>query len=104
MKPFTATRAEGDAQILAFARHMGRRHVNGRDTDHKPDAQKAVSGMSTFVQYRLVLEQALLVTALAAPASEKAERLFEKAIWPYATAGVFGIEQNIPPVLEPALA
>ena len=81
MTPFTATRAEGEARLTAFIPRMGRRYANGRNTDHGPDAHKAVSVLSPYVRRRLVLEQDLVEAALAAHGPEESEKFIQEVIW-----------------------
>ena len=86
MTDWTATRAEGEKIMAAFAPRMGRRYANGRNTDHgpdtyKPDAHKAVSGLSPYVRRRLVTEQDLVATALATHGPEDAEKFVQEVIW-----------------------
>ena len=42
MTDWTATRAEAESRLTAFAPRMGRRYANGRNTDHGPTEHKAV--------------------------------------------------------------
>ena len=91
MTDWTATRAEGEKIMAAFAPRMGRRYANGRNTDHGPDtykpdahkpgAHKAVSGLSPYVRRRLVTEQDLVATALATHGPEDAEKFVQEVIW-----------------------
>jgi len=81
MTPFIATRAEGEARLTAFIPRMGRRYANGRNTDHGPDAHKAVSVLSPYVRRRLVLEQDLVAAALAAHGPEESEKFIQEVIW-----------------------
>ena len=81
MPPFTATRAEGEARLHSFTARMGRRYANGRNTDHGPGAHRAVSVLSPYVRRRLVLEQDLVATALAAHGPEDAEKFIQEVIW-----------------------
>ena len=81
MTDWTATRIEGERIMAAFTPRMGRRYANGRNTDHGPGAHKAVSGLSPYVRRRLVLEQELVATALAAHGPEDAEKFVQEVIW-----------------------
>lgn len=81
MTGWIATRAEGETLLEAFAPRMGRRYVNGRNTDHGPGAHKAVSVLSPYVRRRLVLEQDLVATALATHGPEEAEKFIQEVIW-----------------------
>ena len=74
MTDWTPTRAEGERVLAAFSLRMGRRHANGRNTDHGPSAQKAVSVLSPDIRRRLVLEQVAVAAALAAHGPEDAEK------------------------------
>ena len=56
MTDLTPTRATGEELMTAFAPRMGRRYANGRNTDHGPNAHKAVSILSPYIRRRLVLE------------------------------------------------
>ena len=78
---WTATRAEGEKIMAAFAPRMGRRYANGRNTDHGPGAHTAVSVLSPYVRRRLVTEQELVATALAAHGPEDAEKFVQEVIW-----------------------
>jgi SAM-dependent methyltransferase len=69
MTDLIATRAEGERLLAAFAPRMGRRHANGRNTDHGPSAHKAVSQLSPYIRRRLVLEADAVATAVAMPYS-----------------------------------
>ena len=86
MTDWTPTRAEGEKIMAAFTPRMGRRYANGRNTDHGPGAHKpgghgAVSVLSPFVRRRLVTEQELVATALAAHGPEDAEKFIQEVIW-----------------------
>ena len=78
---WTATRAEGEKIMAAFTPRMGRRYANGRNTDHGPGAHQAVSVLSPYVRRRLVTEQELVATALAAHGPEDAEKFIQEVIW-----------------------
>ena len=81
MTDWTATRAEGEKIMAAFAPRMGRRYANGRNTDHGPGAHKAVSVLSPYIRRRLVLESDAVVAALAAHGPEDAEKFVQEVIW-----------------------
>ncbi len=81
MTDWTATRAEGDKLLAAFTPRMGRRYANGRNTDHGPGAQKAVSVLSPYIRRRLVLESEAVAAALAAHGPEDAEKFVQEVIW-----------------------
>ncbi|WP_392337576.1 FAD-binding domain-containing protein [Loktanella salsilacus] len=81
MTDWTATRTEGEKRMAAFTGRMGRRYANGRNTDHGPGAHKAVSVLSPYVRRRLVTEQDLVATALAAHGPEDAEKFIQEVIW-----------------------
>ena len=81
MTDWTATRAEGDKIMAAFAPRMGRRYANGRNTDHGPGAHKAVSVLSPYIRRRLVLESDAVAAALAAHGPEEAEKFVQEVIW-----------------------
>ncbi len=76
-----ATRAAGETLLQAFAPRMGRRYANGRNTDHGPGAHKAVSVLSPYIRRRLVLEQDVVVLALASHGPEEAEKFIQEVIW-----------------------
>ena len=76
-----ATRAEGEKIMAAFTAHMGYRYANGRNTDSGPGAHKAVSVLSPYVRRRLVTEQELVATALAAHGPDDAEKFVQEVIW-----------------------
>ncbi len=76
-----ATRAEGEKLLAAFAPRMGRRYANGRNTDHGPTGHNAVSGLSPYIQRRLVLESDVVAEALAAHGPEDAEKFVQEVIW-----------------------
>ena len=81
MTDWVATRAEGEKIMAAFTPRMGLRYANGRNTDHGPGAHKAVSVLSPYVRRRLVTEQDLVATALAAHGPEDAEKFVQEVIW-----------------------
>ena len=81
MTDWTATRAEGEKIMAAFAPRMGRRYANGRNTDHGPGAHKAVSVLSPYIRRRLVLESDAVAAALAAHGPEEAEKFVQEVIW-----------------------
>jgi deoxyribodipyrimidine photo-lyase len=78
---WTATRAEGEKIMAAFAPRMGRRYANGRNTDHGPGAHQAVSVLSLYIRRRLVLESDAVAAALAAHGPEEAEKFVQEVIW-----------------------
>ena len=77
----TPTRAEGEAVLQAFTPRMGRRYTNGRNTDHGPGAQNAVSVQSPYIRRRLVLEQDAVALALATHGPEESEKFVQEVIW-----------------------
>ncbi len=77
----TATRAEAEKILAAFAARMGPRYANGRNTDHGPGAHKAVSVLSPYVRRRLVLESEMVALALARHGPEEAEKFIQEVIW-----------------------
>ena len=81
MTNWTPTRATGETILQAFVPRMGSRYANGRNTDHGPGAQKAVSGLSPFIRRRLVLESDAVAAALAAHGPEHAEKFVQEVIW-----------------------
>lgn len=86
MTDWTATRAEGEKILAAFAPRMGRRYANGRNTDHgpgahKPGGQGAVSVLSPYIRRRLVLESDAVVAAIGAHGPENAEKFVQEVIW-----------------------
>ena len=81
MTDWTPIRADGEKIMAAFTPRMGRRYAYGRNTDHGPGAHKAVSGLSPYVRRRLVTEQDLVATALAAHGPEDAEKFVQEVIW-----------------------
>ena len=81
MTNWTASRAEAEKIMAAFTPRMGRRYANGRNTDQGPGAHKAVSVLSPYVRRRLVTEQDLVATALAAHGPEEAEKFIQEVIW-----------------------
>ena len=81
MTDWTPIRADGEKIMAAFTPRMGRRYADGRNTDHGPGAHKAVSGLSPYVRRRLVTEQDLVATALAAHGPEDAEKFVQEIIW-----------------------
>ena len=70
MTGLTPTRATGEELLTAFAPRMGRRYANGRNTDHGPNAHKAVSVLSPYIRRRLVLEADAVSMALSAHGPE----------------------------------
>ena len=81
MTDWIATRAEGEKQLAAFAPRMGRRYVNGRNTDHGAGRHTAVSVLSPYIRRRLVLEADAVAAALAAHGPENAEKFVQEVIW-----------------------
>ncbi len=81
MTDWTATRTEGENIMATFAPRMGRRYANGRNTDHGPGAQKAVSALSPYIRRRLVLEADAVAAALAAHGPKDAEKFVQEVIW-----------------------
>ena len=70
---FTPTRSAGLAMMQAFGPAMGRRYANGRNTDHGPGRQKAVSCLSPYIRRRLLTEAEVVAAALAAHGPDGAE-------------------------------
>ncbi len=86
MTDWTATRAEGEKILAAFAPRMGRRYANGRNTDHGPGAHKpgahgSVSVLSPYIRRRLVLESDAVAVAIATHGQEDAEKFVQEVIW-----------------------
>lgn len=76
-----ATRAEGERMLAAFAPRMGRQYANGRNTDHGPGANRAVSQFSPYIRRRLILEADAVATAIAAHGLEAAEKFIHEVVW-----------------------
>jgi deoxyribodipyrimidine photo-lyase len=76
-----ATRAAGLAALEAFVPAMGRRYANGRNYDHGPGRQQAVSGLSPYIRRRLVTEQEVVAAALASHGPDHAEKFVQEVIW-----------------------
>ncbi len=81
MTDWTATRAEGEKMLAAFASRMGRRYANGRNTDLGPGRHAAVSMLSPYIRRRLVLEADVVSSALAAHGPAEAEKFVQEVIW-----------------------
>lgn len=81
MTDLTPTRTAGEELLVAFAPRMGRRYTNGRNTDHGPGAQKAVSVLSSYIRRRLVLEADAVAAALSAHGPEDVEKFVQEVIW-----------------------
>jgi deoxyribodipyrimidine photo-lyase len=81
MTDLTATRAEGERLLTAFAPGMGRRYANGRNTDHGPGRHAAVSVLSPYIRRRLVLEGDVVAAALAAHGPQDAEKFVQEVFW-----------------------
>jgi deoxyribodipyrimidine photo-lyase len=81
MIDWIATRTEGEDRLAAFTPRMGRRYANGRNTDHGPGQQTAVSVLSPWIRRRLVLEEEVVAAALAAHGPERAEKFVQEVIW-----------------------
>lgn len=81
MTGLTPTRATGEELLTAFAPRMGRRYANGRNTDHGPNAHKAVSVLSPYIRRRLVLEADAVSMALSAHGPENSDKFVQELIW-----------------------
>lgn len=81
MTDWTATRAEAESRLTAFAPRMGRRYANGRNTDHGPTEHNAVSVLSPYIRRRLLLESDVVSAALAAHGAQDAEKFVQEVIW-----------------------
>ncbi len=78
---FTATRAQGLAQMQAFVPAMGLRYANGRNYDFGPGRHKAVSVLSPWIRRRLVTEAEVVAAALSAHGPKAAEKFVQEVIW-----------------------
>lgn len=81
MRNWTPTRLAGETILQDFVPRMGRRYANGRNTDHGPGANMAVSVLSPYIRRRLVLEQDAVAAALATHGAEDAEKFVHEVIW-----------------------
>ncbi len=81
MTDWTPTRAEGERILAAFTPHMGRSYANGRNTDHGPGGQNAVSMLSPYIRRRLVLELDAVAAAVARHGVQDAEKFVQEVIW-----------------------
>jgi deoxyribodipyrimidine photo-lyase len=81
MRYQAATRAEGEARMVAFVPRMGRRYAAGRNYDYGPDQHRDVSGLSPYLRRRLVLEEDVVAAALAAHGPEGAEKFIQEVVW-----------------------
>jgi deoxyribodipyrimidine photo-lyase len=75
------TRAAGLSAMELFVPVMGHRYANGRNYDHGPGNHTSVSVLSPYLRRRLVTEQELVATALAAHGPQAAEKFVQEVIW-----------------------
>lgn len=78
---FEPTRAAGLSRLHSFAPRMGRAYAAGRNTDRGPHAPSAVSALSPYVRYRLLLESELVETAIAHHGPVAAEKFVQEVFW-----------------------
>lgn len=64
-----------------FVPRIGRHYANARNFDHRPQHHRAVSGLSTYIRRRLVLEAEAVAAALAAHGPAAAEKFVAEVIW-----------------------
>ena len=81
MSKFAPTRAAGLAAMQAFAPAMGHRYATRRNYDYGPGKHASVSALSPYIRRRLVTEQEVVATALAAHGPHVAKTFVEEVIW-----------------------
>ena len=81
MRDFTPTRAAGLARLAAFAPRAGPAYEAGRNADPGPDGEGAVSALSPWIRYRLVLEEETARAALALHGPDRAGKFLQEVFW-----------------------
>jgi deoxyribodipyrimidine photo-lyase len=76
-----ASRSEALSRLEAFQSAMGRTYADGRNYDLGPDERSNISLLSPFVRSRLVLEEELVRSALAAHSYKAAEKFIQEVFW-----------------------
>ncbi|MFO0188711.1 MAG: FAD-binding domain-containing protein [Alphaproteobacteria bacterium] len=75
------TRAAGLARLAAFTPLMGRAYAEGRNHDSGPGKPRNVSALSPYIRHRLITEQEVVATAIAAHGAEVAEKFIQEVFW-----------------------
>ncbi|MFN6254139.1 MAG: FAD-binding domain-containing protein [Acetobacteraceae bacterium] len=75
------TRAAGLARLAAFTPLMGRAYAEGRNHDSGPGKPRNVSALSPYIRHRLIAEQEVVATAIAAHGAEVAEKFIQEVFW-----------------------
>ena len=75
------TRAAGLARLAAFTPLMGHAYADGRNFDPGPGKPGYVSALSPYIRHRLITEQEVVATAIAAHGAEVAEKFIQEVFW-----------------------
>ncbi|MCA3323853.1 MAG: deoxyribodipyrimidine photolyase [Roseomonas sp.] len=75
------TRAAGLARLTAFTPLTGRAYADGRNHDPGPGKPGSVSALSPFIRHRLITEQEVVASAIAAHGAEVAGKFIQEVFW-----------------------
>ncbi len=78
---FPPTRDAALARLAAFVPHAGRAYANGRNVDHGPGREQAVSMLSPYVRYRMLSEAEIIETVLAQHSPQSCEKFVQEVLW-----------------------
>ncbi|WP_439487057.1 FAD-binding domain-containing protein [Blastomonas fulva] len=78
---FPPTRTAGLDRLAAFVPHAGADYAMGRNTDPGPDAPAAVSRLSPYLRYRLLIEQETAGAVLAEHSLHACEKYVQEVLW-----------------------
>lgn len=81
MQIHDATRTAGLARLEAFTPRMGTHYATGRNFDPGPDQHRDVSGLSSYLRRRLILEAEVTAAAQDAHGPEGAEKFLQEVLW-----------------------
>jgi deoxyribodipyrimidine photo-lyase len=81
MTQIAPTRAAALARLAEFTPEMGACYAKRRNTDYGPGRHGAVSRLSPHIRRRLISEEEVIATALAAHGPEGAEKFIQEVIW-----------------------
>ena len=75
------SRAAALERLAAFTPLMGRAYAEGRNFDPGPGKPAHVSVLSPYIRHRLITEQEVVATAIAAHGAEMADKFIQEVFW-----------------------
>lgn len=78
---FPATRNAALSRLTQFAPRAGQAYASGRNTDPGPEQAGAVSKLSPYLRYRMIIEQEVVGATLGQHSLAAAEKYTQEVLW-----------------------